>query len=215
MWGKARASHVVPGEKNLSANAGDIRDARSMGKIPWRRKWQPTLVFLPGEPRGQGSLAGYSPWGRKESDTTETTERTHIPSAFGDQPGGLNYGKWRLRTRAEVMMGNAARSEHKESKSPSTLWPRGLRISEPGMSSPIAPFEKGALLRGSLGRQMRVPGPGLLQRSDLHLTLVQECHFPLAPLTRLSVQTGGSGGVAAWPWLSVLRYPQEKHSFSL
>ena len=43
-------------------------------KIPWRRAWQPTLVFLPGESHGQ-SLAGYSPWGHKESDTTE---RTHI-----------------------------------------------------------------------------------------------------------------------------------------
>ena len=42
-----------------------------VGKIPWRRKWQPTLVYLPGEFHGQRSLAGYSPWGRKESDTTE------------------------------------------------------------------------------------------------------------------------------------------------
>ena len=40
-------------------------------KIPWRRKWQPTLVFLPGEPHGQRSLVGCSPWGRKESDVTE------------------------------------------------------------------------------------------------------------------------------------------------
>ena len=37
----------------------------------WRRKGQPTPVFLPGESQGQGSLAGYSPWGHKESDTTE------------------------------------------------------------------------------------------------------------------------------------------------
>ena len=42
-----------------------------VGKIPWRRKWQSTPVFLPGESHGQRSLAGYSPWGRKESDTTE------------------------------------------------------------------------------------------------------------------------------------------------
>ena len=34
-------------------------------KIPWRRKWQPIPVFLPGESHGQGSLAGCSPWGRK------------------------------------------------------------------------------------------------------------------------------------------------------
>ena len=39
--------------------------------IPWRREWQPTPVFLPGESHGQRSLAGYSPWGQKESDTTE------------------------------------------------------------------------------------------------------------------------------------------------
>ena len=39
--------------------------------ISWRRKRQPTPVFLPGKSPGRGSLAGYSPWGRKESDTTE------------------------------------------------------------------------------------------------------------------------------------------------
>ena len=38
---------------------------------PWRRAWQPIPVFLPGESRGQRSLVGYSPWGRKELDTTE------------------------------------------------------------------------------------------------------------------------------------------------
>ena len=42
-----------------------------VGKIPWRRECQPTLVFLPGESYGQKSLAGYNPWGRKEWDTTE------------------------------------------------------------------------------------------------------------------------------------------------
>ena len=42
-----------------------------VGKIPWRRAWQPTSVFLPGEFHGERSLAGDSPWGCKESDTTE------------------------------------------------------------------------------------------------------------------------------------------------
>ena len=42
-----------------------------MRKIPWRRKWQPTPVFLPGESHGQRSLVGYSPRGHKELDTTE------------------------------------------------------------------------------------------------------------------------------------------------
>ena len=40
-------------------------------KIPWRRYWLLTPLFLPGEFSGQRSLAGYSPWGLKESDTTE------------------------------------------------------------------------------------------------------------------------------------------------
>ena len=40
-------------------------------KMPWRREWQPTPVFLPGESRGQRRLAGYSPFSHKESDTTE------------------------------------------------------------------------------------------------------------------------------------------------
>ena len=44
-----------------------------VGKIPWRRAWQPTPVFLPEESCGQRSLAGYSPWGCKESDMTEAT----------------------------------------------------------------------------------------------------------------------------------------------
>ena len=42
-----------------------------VGKIPWRSAWQPTPVFLPGEAHGQRSLVCYSPWGRRESDTTD------------------------------------------------------------------------------------------------------------------------------------------------
>ena len=53
-----------------------------VGKIPWRRKWQPTLVFLPGKSHGQRSLVGYSAWGPKELDTTEYTyAHTNYPSA--------------------------------------------------------------------------------------------------------------------------------------
>ena len=39
----------------------------------WRRKWQPTPVFLPGESQGRGSLVGCRLWGHTESDTTEAT----------------------------------------------------------------------------------------------------------------------------------------------
>ena len=40
-------------------------------KLPWRRKWKPTRVFLPGKSHGQRSLVHYSPWDHKESDMTE------------------------------------------------------------------------------------------------------------------------------------------------
>ena len=49
-----------------------------VGKIPWRRKWQPTPVSLPGESHGQRSLVGCSPWGRKESGTTRRLTLTYL-----------------------------------------------------------------------------------------------------------------------------------------
>ena len=52
-----------------------------VGKIPWRRKWQSTPVFLPGESHGQRSLAGRSPQGHKESDTTERLHTHTVPFA--------------------------------------------------------------------------------------------------------------------------------------
>ena len=63
--------------KNLPTSAGDTGD---MGLIlcwedPWSRKWQPTLVFLPGKFYGQRSLTSCHPWCHKESDMTE---RAHM-----------------------------------------------------------------------------------------------------------------------------------------
>ena len=64
-------------------------------KIPWRRKWQPTPVFLPGKSHGQGSLAGYSLWGRKESDVTEwLSMHTHNCCTCGAQ-GSFNLDRGR------------------------------------------------------------------------------------------------------------------------
>ena len=63
-----------PGSSEVKAsacNAGDPGSTPGLGRFPWRRKWQPTPVFLPGESHGRRSLVGYSPRGRKESDTTE------------------------------------------------------------------------------------------------------------------------------------------------
>ena len=74
-WGHVWASQVAPVVKNPPANAGDTRHSFDpwVGKIPWRRAWQPTLVFLPGEFYGQRSLAGYRPLGCKELGMTEVT----------------------------------------------------------------------------------------------------------------------------------------------
>ena len=50
-----------------------------VGKFPWKRKWHPTAVFLPGESHGQRRLAGYGPLGHRELDTPENTHK-HNPS---------------------------------------------------------------------------------------------------------------------------------------
>ena len=64
MYGYKRASLVAQSVKNLPAME-ETRFDSWVGKIPWRRKWQPTPVFLPGKSQGQWSLAEYSPWGHK------------------------------------------------------------------------------------------------------------------------------------------------------
>ena len=60
--------------KNPCANAGDRRHGFNpcIRKMPWRRAWQPTPVFLSGESHGQRSLAGYSPQGRKDKQWGKT-----------------------------------------------------------------------------------------------------------------------------------------------
>ena len=65
--------------KNLPAmqELQETRVRSWLRKIPWRRAWQPTPVFLPGASHGQRSLAGYVPWDGKESDTAKVTEHTN------------------------------------------------------------------------------------------------------------------------------------------
>ena len=73
--------------KASACNAGDLGSIPGSGiSIPWRRKWQPTPVFLPGESHGQRSLVGYSPWGRKESETTERLHFHFSLSSFSKAP---------------------------------------------------------------------------------------------------------------------------------
>ena len=67
-WGLEKYLRGSSG-KESACSVGDPGSVSGLGRFPWRREWQPTPVFLPGESRGQRSLAGYSPWGHKESDT--------------------------------------------------------------------------------------------------------------------------------------------------
>ena len=56
-----------------------------VGEVPWRRTWQPTLVFLPGKSHGQRHQVGYSPWGCRELAMTEAIE--HKPSLLEREAG--------------------------------------------------------------------------------------------------------------------------------
>ena len=78
-------SHLLIYKVFTGGNAGDAWRYRFnpwFGKIPWRRKWQPTPLFLPGEFHGQRRLAGYSPWGYKELDMIEHAH-THFQNRSG------------------------------------------------------------------------------------------------------------------------------------
>ena len=97
--------------KNPPAKAGDAGDSGLIpGKIPWRREWQPTLVFLPRKSYGQRSLVGYSPQGHKVSDKTEHLTCQAIP--FGtkyppcsQEAGGFGQGaSWYLSRAASFQL---------------------------------------------------------------------------------------------------------------
>ena len=68
-----------------------------VGKIPWRRKWQPTPVFLAGKFHGQRSLVGYSPWGHRVRHDLETNNSMTWLSVIGH---------WVMRLRSHRTRGN-------------------------------------------------------------------------------------------------------------
>ena len=72
-----------------------------VGKIPWRRKWKPTLVFLPGKSHGQWRFVGYHAWGCRESDTSEMTEHACMGAsrkwAWLANGREMNGGRWASR----------------------------------------------------------------------------------------------------------------------
>jgi len=66
--------------------------------IPWRRKWQPTPVLLPGKFHGLRSLVGYSPWGCKESDMTERLPFTSLLLGRSGVFYGANTVKFAIKS---------------------------------------------------------------------------------------------------------------------
>ena len=96
-------------------------------KANWRRQWQPTPVLLPGKSHGQRSLVGCSPWGRKESDTTERLHFHFLLSCSGEGNGNplqcsclenprdggawwaAVYGAAQSRTRLKQLSSNSSR----------------------------------------------------------------------------------------------------------
>ena len=81
--------------KNQPANAGNKRLGFDpwVRKIPWRRKWQPTPVFLPGEFHGQGSLVGYSAWGHKSQIRRNNYATTTCPVVYSHFLGPSTSGE--------------------------------------------------------------------------------------------------------------------------
>ena len=136
-----------------------------IGKIRWRRKWQPTPVFLPRESYGQRSLAGYSPQGCTKSDKTEATQHTHIfyyvcrESMFQ-----------RLWPRSQSVLSQSVVFD--------SLWPHGLqpqRLFCPwNFSSKKIRMGYHCLLQGIFPTQR-------LKQGLLHLLHGQEDSLPLAP----------------------------------
>ena len=118
----------------------------------WRRKWQPTPVFLPGESRGRGSLGGCRLWGRTESDTTEAT--------WQRQQQVLN-------TRSSLL-------PMRSSLSTSRLWRTVFRISLQPLQCPHLTTMEGdpdstSQLRAALGQ---------IKPADLSQILVRQGLFP-------------------------------------
>ena len=117
-----------------------------VGKIPWRRKQQPTPVFLPGKFHGQRSLAGYSLWGLKESDTTEWLSMHSLRLALTNPSGktdsnGLQFQEYLVQWAVCICVGRRTWTLPSHWRSPA---PTDLRVEEP--QRPPGPDSRGERL---------------------------------------------------------------------
>ena len=91
-------------------------------KIPWRRKWQPTPVLLPGKSHGWRRLVGYSPWGHNESDTTErlhsvTTSQVCSPFQHLFSPQ-ISYPPPLLNSRSSTVFYSTEKTNNQKNSTP-------------------------------------------------------------------------------------------------
>ena len=100
MFGHTSTNKYFPvgsDSKGSAYNAGDPGFNPWVGKISWKRKWQPTSVFLPGKSHGWRYLVGYSPRGHKESDTTEQLHFTQIKTITSHYTRNLKESIYSMR----------------------------------------------------------------------------------------------------------------------
>ena len=115
-------------------------------KIPWRRKWQPTPIPLPGKSHGRRSLVGYNPWGRKESDMTKQLTHTLIYKIL------LNELAWLVEQSISVNKNGHLKIYGRQWEI--AVWPRELKQGPCDNSC-----DKGAMWR-ELGGRPGGRGPG-------------------------------------------------------
>ena len=109
-------------------------------KIPWRRKWQPTPVFLPGESHGQRSLADYSPWDHKESDTAKHTQTSTNFITYHQSSVGSVLSAVDILVKTVFSSSRACsnkQSQHNIIKLLMMIKCRELRVSRGGIFNPV------------------------------------------------------------------------------
>ena len=92
-----------------------------VGKIPWRRVWKPTPIFLPGESHGQRSLAGYSPWRHSQTGLSQqacmlqpqsSTRTALLTQQKALDPNSFPSFSWPNATHLSALNANVASSRH-------------------------------------------------------------------------------------------------------
>ena len=106
------------------------------GKIPWRRKWQPTPVFLPGTSHGQRGLEGYSPWGQRGLDRTKLAHTGPLGPLMRCRSVRLSGAGMDFRScpgrRGELLEeASCLKKETVQSRDP---WREGFRFQESGFA---------------------------------------------------------------------------------